>query len=166
MDEQNQEIENKLLKLESSLKESEGLAARPAETTPVTVESGSTKSELFLLIGITLVFSGFLLFLNHIQISSSLGSMFGFGHGGVGLILMLLLAGMGMLFYDYKMKLGWIFTAAAAVFLFFTVLSSLQILFPMTSLLGVIVMLLPLAIGAALIAKGMAASDLKKKRGN
>lgn len=82
-------------------------------------------------------------------------SMLGMGGGGAGFLILPIIAGIGIMFYDYKNKLGWLLTGGGLVVLLFVLLSQLTMYFAHISLLGFILMFLPLTIGGAMLAKGM-----------
>lgn len=152
------EIERKLRELETTLKEDEQptqLSVPPKSAEPK-VTADDVKADLYLTMGSGCLLLGILLFFNHVRIGTPfLAGLFGFGHAGIGFTLVPLMIGIGIILYDYKLRVGWIITAASCALVFFAVLAQLIMTFPATSLLGLIIMLLPLAAGAALLAKGL-----------
>lgn len=154
------EIQKKLLDLEKTLKE-----AQPG-TTPARLktsaqlmnpedEKQSMKSDMQMLAGCSLIGVGVLMVLNHIKIGTGVMSMLGFGGGGAGFLILPIIIGIGVMFYDYKNKWGWLLTGGGFVVLLFVLLSQLTMYFAHISMLGFILMFLPLAIGGAMLAKGM-----------
>jgi len=164
MSKQDEEIKKKLMELEASLPEEtiQPPAVRPANT-EVSKPTDSVESDLYLVIGFGLLLTGIFLFMHHAQLVAPVSSWLGFGSPGFGLILLPLLLGLGFVFYDYQNRVGWVLTAASCALIFFAVLSQLVMYFPSMTLLGVMIMLLPLAAGGALIAKGLKS---RKKTGN
>ncbi len=157
------EIHNKLAALEKSLKEeggeTKGTPAKRASSTSLASgtdrEKESISSDLQVLGGFALIAVGILLVLSHIQIGTGFMSMLGMGGGGAGFLILPIIAGIGIMFYDYKNKLGWLLTGGGLVVLLFVLLSQLTMYFAHISLLGFILMFLPLTIGGAMLAKGM-----------
>lgn len=152
-----EEIERKLIELEASLKEDpQQQLSVPAKSSQPSVNDDVVKSDLYITMGSCLLLLGVLLFFNHVRLGTSFfTNLFGMGQAGFGLILIPLMIGAGILLYDYKKRIGWIITAASCALIFFSVLSRLVMTFPSMSLLGMIMMLLPLAGGAALLVKGI-----------
>lgn len=157
------EIHKKLAALEKSLKESEesapkdAIAKKSSSTKLVTAddEKESLNSDLQVLGGVGLLVVGALMVLHHIQIGTGFMHIMGFGGGGAGFIILAVIVGIGIMFYDYKNKLGWLLAGGGMAVLLFVLLSQLTMYFAHISLLGFILMFLPLAIGGALLAKGM-----------
>ena len=71
------------------------------------------------------------------------------------MMLIPLLVGIGMLVYNPKNKIGWLLTAGMCLLIVLSVLGSLVMYFPMLSFMEMIIMLLPMAIGAVLLIKGV-----------
>jgi hypothetical protein len=164
MDKKDEEIQRKLLELESTvLKESQAaqqhlVPARESSPELIVNRNNQTpiiKNELCYFSGIGLILTGVLMFFNHVRLGSGFLAMFGFGGGGFGLLLIPLMIGIGWIIYNSKSKIGWLVTAASGAVIFFAVLSSLIMTFPQMSLLGLVLMLLPFAAGVALVLKGM-----------
>jgi hypothetical protein len=62
------------------------------------------------------------------------------------------------LFFDGKSVLGWLLTAAGALFIFLGVLTNLHVYFEPTSLFNTVVMIVLLAGGLGLVARSLKAS--------
>jgi hypothetical protein len=77
------------------------------------------------------------------------------GHSAFGLSLLPLVIGIGLLFYNGKSIAGWLLTFAGAVIILAGVITNLQIYFQPTSLFSTIVMLVLLAGGIGLVARGL-----------
>lgn len=163
MGKKDDEIQEKLAELEASIVEEkqQHLAPEAKGTAPAREgkKEGSVQSDLYMLFGLGLLITGFLAFLNHVKVTSGYMSWLGFHNQGFGLVLLPLVFGMGMLFYDHKNPIGWVVTAATLGMIIFAVLSHLVMVFPSMSLLGVIIMFLPLAAGGALVMKALKARD-------
>lgn len=160
------EIHKKLSELEASLEvkqqevsaTSKGKDVTAAKSEKVKVDipdDVATKSDLCLIGGLGFILTGLLIFFNHVKVTTSIFTSLGFGQEGFGLVLIPLVVGIGIVFYNYKSRLGWIVTSASCGLIIFAVLSQLIMSFPKISILGLIFMLLPLALGGALIMKGI-----------
>lgn len=154
------EIQKKLMDLEKSIKETQP-DKPPARLTTTQLmraeedEKQSMKSDMQMLAGFSLIVVGVLMVLNHIKIGTGYMSLLGIGGGGAGFLILPIIVGIGVMFYDYKNKLGWLLTGGGFVMLLFVLLSQLTMYFAHISALGFILMFLPLAIGGAMLAKGM-----------
>lgn len=153
-----EKIENKLKELESSLQEkSASTQENNAKSDIGSVGNDDFEADTYLTIGFASLLLAVLLFFHHVHVGTvAMASFFGWGQAGFGFTIIPLLAGIGLLLYDYKKRIGWVITSASCALIIFAVLSQLVMTFTPTSLLGLTIMLLPLAIGAALIAKGIA----------
>jgi hypothetical protein len=151
------ELEAKLNELELSLQQAESAqVAKPNGSTEVAkTDKEEVKSDLNLVIGLGLILTGIFLIFNHVKVGMSFFSWFGFGQQGFGLIFVPLLIGICLIFYNYNWRAGWILTAASCALIFFAILSQLIMSFPTTSILGLIIMFLPLVAGIALTLKGL-----------
>jgi hypothetical protein len=121
----------------------------------VTTPTTSAKQDFYYVCGIGLLLLGILMLFNHIRVGTGMFAALGMGSGGFGLVLIPLLVGLGWMMYDSKNKIGWAITALSIALIFFSALSSLIMMFPSVTLLGLILMLLPFAAGGALLLKGM-----------
>lgn len=161
MNRKEEEIKKKLLELETSvLKESPGSLASEQKSTTLTTGGSqapatTVKSDLCYFGGLGLIGVGILMVFQHVTVGSGLMGMLGFGGGGFGLLLIPLMVGIGWMFYDSKNRAGWVITAGSCAMIFFAILSSLRMNFANIPLLSLIMMLLPFAIGGALLLKGM-----------
>jgi hypothetical protein len=168
MNKKDEQIEQKLIQLEASIDESQHKAligrspgASPASGSSsdpaslVTTPTTSAKQDFYYVCGIGLLLLGILMLFNHIRVGTGMFAALGMGSGGFGLVLIPLLVGLGWMMYDSKNKIGWAITALSIALIFFSALSSLIMMFPSVTLLGLILMLLPFAAGGALLLKGM-----------
>lgn len=143
---------------------------QPAGTTDVIKlskdqEKLALKADLHMLGGFAALLAGILIFFNHLVVRSPFSFFnFGGGGGGQGILLLLLLVGMGFFFYDYKNKVGWLLIVGSLAAIVFGIFATLQIYFPSMSMLGLLTMFIPIAFGAALLARGMKMhSQIEKK---
>jgi len=90
---------------------------------------------------------------NQVIVVGSYWSFWGGNTFGITLIPMLI--GVGLLFRDGRSVIGWLLTAAGALFIVAGVLANLRIYFQPTSLFNTIVMLVLLVGGLGLIARAM-----------
>jgi hypothetical protein len=104
-------------------------------------------------IGLAMAVSGGYLLTNQVVVSSGFSSWF--GPHTLGLSLLPLIVGIGVLFFDGRSALGWILTAAGALFIFLGVLMNLRVYFEPTSLFNTVVMITLLAGGLGLIARSL-----------
>jgi hypothetical protein len=105
--------------------------------------------------GLALIFAGLVMVFQHVRVGSGLFAMLGMGSGGFALLFLPLMVGIGMMFYDSKNKWGWIITALSCVFLILGTLATLTMTFASVSMLQLIIMFIPFALGAALLVKGL-----------
>ncbi len=105
------------------------------------------------LLGFTLSCVGGYLLTNQVVVAGSYWNFWGGNTFGVTLIPMLI--GVGILFRDGRSVVGWLLTAAGALFIFAGVLANLHIYFRPTSLFETMVMLVMLVGGLGLIAKAI-----------
>jgi len=169
MNKKDEEIQRKLAELETTiLKETPttrpNMPAVPEKSTSATTgthalstvsETPSVKNDLCYFSGIGLIFLGLFMMFQHIRVGSGFMSMLGMGNGGFGLLLVPLMLGLGWLFYDSKNRIAWALTAGSCGLIILAVLSSLIMVFPMLTMMQMIMMLLPFAIGGALLLKGI-----------
>ena len=121
---------------------------KPVSPTPI-------KDDLYYFGGIALIFFSVLVFFQHIRLGTGFIQALGLGSGGFGLLILPLLIGIGLIVYNKKNKMGYAIISVTSALIFFTVLSSLIMTFAPVSLLGLIIMLAPLAMGGAFVVKGM-----------
>jgi hypothetical protein len=163
MNKKDEQIEKKLIELEARVVDEEKTSVAPrAASSSVTLTTSNKLEpqvdvgrELQFFAGIGLIFTGILMLFNHVRVGTGFFQMLGIGGGGFGLLMIPLLVGIGWAFYDSKSKWGWTVMAFSVGLIFFSILSSLVMSFPGISLLGLIMMLAPLAFGGALLLKSM-----------
>jgi hypothetical protein len=158
MNKKDEQIERKLIELETSVaNESQKSVTDPKQPGHQLLETPETatnvKSDLYYFAGLGLVLTGILMMFNHIRLGTGFFAMLGMGGQGFGLLLIPLLVGIGWIFYDSKSKGGYAVLALTIGLIIFGCLSSLVMTFPSMTLLGIIMMLLPLALGGALLVK-------------
>ena len=105
------------------------------------------------LLGFALTCVGGYLLTNQVIVAGSYWNFWGGNTFGITLIPMLI--GIGLLFRDGRSVIGWLLTAAGALFIVAGVLANLHIYFQPTSLFNTIVMLVLLVGGLGLIARAM-----------
>jgi len=87
---------------------------------------------------------------------SIVGSYWGFWGGNTfGITLLPMLFGIGILFWNGRSTVGWILTAAGALFILAGIIANMHIYFQPTSLFNTLVMLILLVGGLALIARSL-----------
>lgn len=161
-----EEIQKKLIKLESAvLKESTEVTApqRSTELIDTDIQGirnskeslAPTKDDFKYFGGMALVTLGLFLLFQHVKLTTGWGFWGMSATHGIGLLLVPLIFGIGWIFYNAKNIWGWIITAVTVVTMIFAVLSSLRLQFDQMSMLGVVFMLLPFAFGFALILQGI-----------
>ncbi|MGA2131088.1 MAG: hypothetical protein ABSH50_02135 [Bryobacteraceae bacterium] len=117
---------------------------------------GGTKGGLGeFLLGFALACIGGYLLSNQVMVAGNYWSFWGNNTFGITLIPMLV--GVVLLFRDGRSVIGWLLTAAGALFILAGVLANLRIYFHPTTLFNTIVMLVLLAGGLGLIARAMRA---------
>jgi len=158
-----EEIQKKLIKLESAvLKENTEVSVpqgstelTPFERQSVSNPDGPTKDDFKYFGGMALVMLGLFLLFQHVKLTTGYWFWGMSATHGIGLMLIPLIFGIGWIFYNAKSIWGWIITAVSIVTMVFTVLATLRLQFDQMSMLGVIFMLLPFAFGFALILQGI-----------
>jgi len=115
------------------------------------------KSDLQYFGGIGLLMLGLFLLFNHVKVTSGYASLWGWsGAGGnIGYLMLPLLLGIGWIFYNGRSVWGWLISAVSLFMIVFTVISGLRIWFAPVSMIDLIIMLVPFAIGTAYVLKGM-----------
>jgi hypothetical protein len=152
-------IEKKLLELEDSL-QTESAKALPMPVSSqdllkVNPQIPSLKDDMFYFSGIALLAFGILALFQHIRVGTGLFQALGMTGQGFGFLILPLLLGIGLIVYNPRNKLGYLVLSIGCAFIFYSVLASLIMSFPPMSLLALIFMFLPLAVGGAFIVKGM-----------
>jgi hypothetical protein len=173
MNKKEEEIQRKLVELETSvLKEqtdlhtvsdlasgsslsTAGMHASGAKSNTAGGEGVSVKSDGLCFAGLASIFCGLMLVFQHVRVGSGLLAMLGVGSGGFALLFLPLMVGIGMMFYDYRNKWAWVVTTLSCVLLIFAFLATLTVTFPGVSMMSLIVMFLPFALGAAFLVKGV-----------
>src|SRR5687767_11896123 len=107
------------------------------------------------ILGLIMAVAGAYLIVNQVVVFGGSWSIWGYNTFGLSLIP--LIFGIGILFFNGKSIVGWILLFAGIIIIGTGVLMNLQIYFQPTSLFNTIVMLVLLAGGIGLIAKGIAA---------
>ncbi|HTQ54892.1 MAG TPA: hypothetical protein VMI94_10550 [Bryobacteraceae bacterium] len=107
------------------------------------------------LLGFALACVGGYLLTTQVMVAGGYWNFWGGNSFGITLIPMLI--GVGLLFRDGRSVIGWLLTAAGALFILAGVLANLHIYFQPTSLFNTIVMLVLLVGGLGLIARAMRA---------
>ena len=105
------------------------------------------------LLGFAFTCVGAYLLTSHVTVAGSYWSFWGGNTFGITMIPMLI--GVGLLFWDGRSVIGWLLTAAGALFILAGVLANMHIYFQPTSLFNTIVMLVLLVGGLGLIARAM-----------
>ena len=109
--------------------------------------------EFFL--GLAMAIAGAYILTNRVVVTSSFWSVW--GYNAFGLSLLPLIFGIGILFFNGKSIAGWLLLFAGVVIIFTGIIMNLQIYFQTTSLFNTIMMLVLLAGGIGLIARGISA---------
>ncbi len=106
-------------------------------------------------IGLGMSIAGAYLLTNQVTVTSSFWSIW--GYSAFGLTLVPLIFGIGILFFNGKSIVGWLLLFAGVVIIFAGIITNLQIYFQPTSLFNTIMMLVLLAGGIGLVARGIMA---------
>jgi uncharacterized protein len=106
-------------------------------------------------VGLGMATAGAYLLTNQVTVTSGYWTLWGYNTFGLSLIP--LIFGIGILFFNGKSIAGWILTFAGVIIIGTGILVNLHIYFEPTSLFNTIVMLVLLAGGIGLVAKGIAA---------
>lgn len=107
------------------------------------------------LIGFAMACVGGYLLSNQVVVGGSYWNFYGTNTFGITLIPMLI--GIAMLFFNGRSMIGWVLTAAGALFILAGVIANIHIYFQPTTLFNTLVMLVLLVGGLALIARSMRA---------
>ena len=87
---------------------------------------------------------------------SVVGSYWSFwGGNSFGITLLPMLSGIAILFWNGKSRIGWLLTAAGALFIFAGILANMHMYFRPTSLFNTMLMLILLVGGLGLIARSI-----------
>jgi hypothetical protein len=107
------------------------------------------------LLGFAMACVGAYLLANQVTVGGAYWSFYGGSTFGITLIPMLI--GIGLLFWNGRSVIGWLLTAAGALFILAGVIANLHIYFQPTSLFNTIVMLVLLVGGLGMIGRSMRA---------
>lgn len=165
------EIQQKLVELELSIKDEETKKNVPAAstgqstglttTTDSSEKSGTDEFDFQQIGGIFLLGLGLCILLGHLQFIPNWGF---WGRGPMlGLMVIPLMVGIGMLFYNYKSRLAQAITVGSVVLLILLALSSLSLAFTSMTVLDFLLMGVPICLGGALLAKSY--QQRKKDKG-
>ncbi len=152
------EVENKLNELEQEISKIPhiDLPMSVSSQELIKVSDATTlKNDLFYFSGLTLIGFSVLVFFQHVRVGTGLFQVLGIGTGGFCLLLLPLLIGIGLIVYNRKNKIGYGIVSITCALIFYTVLSSLIMSFTPVSLLGLLIMLLPLVVGGSFLVKGL-----------
>jgi len=111
------------------------------------------------IIGFIMTCVGGYLISNQVSVVGSYWSFYGANTFGITLLPMLF--GTAILFWNGKSTVGWILTAAGALFILAGVIANMHIYFQPTTLFNTIVMLVVLVGGLGLIARSLSAHNSK-----
>ena len=111
------------------------------------------------IIGFIMVCVGGYLTSNQVSVVGSYWSFYGANTFGITLLPMLF--GVAILFWNGKSTVGWILTAAGALFILAGVIANMHIYFQPTTLFNTVVMLVLLVGGLGLIARSLSAHSTK-----
>ncbi|PYV57565.1 MAG: hypothetical protein DMG96_13710 [Acidobacteria bacterium] len=111
------------------------------------------------LIGFVMCCIGGYLISNQVSVVGSYWSFYGANTFGVTLVPMLF--GVAILFWNGKSTIGWVLTAAGALFIIAGVIANMHIYFQPTTLFNTMVMLILLVGGLGLIARSIASHEIK-----
>jgi hypothetical protein len=183
MNKKEEEIQRKLLELESSVLKDQVELVNTGRTDLTTTgknarggalnnsaggkmtsgaNSGSAplnKSDGYYFGGFALLILGMVMVAMHVKVGSGFLAMLMGGGGGLALFLLPLLAGIGMMIYNYKNKWGSIITGGSCALMLLAILFTLNFNFPTLTLMQTVMMFLPFAIGSAFVVKGMGGPD-------
>lgn len=109
--------------------------------------------EFFL--GLAMAVAGAYLLTNQVTVTSGFWTLWGYNTFGLSLVP--LIFGIGILFFNGKSIIGWLLLGAGIIIIFTGILTNLTIYFRPTSLFNTIIMLILLAGGIGLVARGIAA---------
>ena len=105
------------------------------------------------LLGFAMACAGAYLLMNQVVVAGSYWNFYGPSTFGITLIPMLI--GVGLLFWNGRSVIGWLLTAAGAIFIAAGVIANLHIYFQPATLFHTLVMLILLVGGLGLIARAL-----------
>lgn len=167
-----EQIQKKLVELETAiLKESKAeVVIKSEQGRNITAPSRQTdlaslhpkgdlnpvqKSDLQYFGGMALIMVGLFLLFNHVRVTSGYASLWGWSGNSIGYLMIPLLLGVGWVFYNARSVWGWLISIVSLFMIVFSIISGLRIWFAPVSMIDLIIMLVPFAIGAAFVLKGM-----------
>lgn len=106
--------------------------------------------------GAAMVVAGAYLLLTRVTVTS--GGWFIYGYNAFGLSLIPLLIGIGLLFFNGRSVPGWILTVAGALIILVGIISHVGIYFQSSSLFDTLLILVLIAGGLGLVARGLRAA--------
>src|SRR6267154_2189735 len=106
------------------------------------------------LLGLAMAIAGAYLITKQVVVATGYWQFW--GYNAFGLSLLPLIFGIGLVFFNGKSTLGWLLTFAGVIIIFTGVLMNLHIYFQPTSLFNTVAMIILLAGGIGLIARGIA----------
>lgn len=109
------------------------------------------------LIGFAMASAGAYLLTNQVTITSGYWRLG--GYNAFGLALLPLILGLGLLFFDARLKAGWLLSIAGAAIIGVGILVNLHTYFRPTSLFNTLIMLALLAVGLGLVARSLRADS-------
>src|SRR6185437_3255188 len=158
------EIQKKLVELEISIKDEEAKHQLPAARHNATdlsttdyvdaklqKEAENIDVSLYQIGGYVCIIGSICMLLAHLQPVNGWASLF--TSSGLGLMLIPLFVGIGWFFYDFKSKIAQLMTVCSLGAMFFVILSRMDIRPIFANMLDLVMMTIPLCVGAALLLK-------------
>ncbi len=162
-----EEIKEKLRLLEAEMKEglqnnlpakqekSQNLSSTSTNLHLQVHEGSASKADMHLLGGATGMLIGIVAIFANLEVSSWGFPALMAGGGGNGILLLMLIVGFGFFIYDYKNKIAWLLMLVGLATLLLSLFANLHVHFAAMNMFSFLLIVLPLAIGGGLIAKGM-----------
>jgi uncharacterized protein len=107
------------------------------------------------LLGLGMAVAGAYLLVSNVTVTSGWWTIG--GYNGFGLSLLPLIFGVGLLFFNGRSKAGWVLLFVGVIIIFAGIIMNLHVYFRPTSLFNTVVMLVLLAGGVGLVARGLRA---------
>jgi hypothetical protein len=114
---------------------------------------GAVPGAVQVAVGIGLVGASLFMLFENVQVSGGLFSSLGFGVRGLGWSLLPLLAGVAWIVWQPRGLGGWVLAVVGVAILVFQILGSLTFYFRPVSLVTLLIMLVPGAVGSVLVLK-------------
>ncbi len=152
------DIEKKLQELEQDISKNQHIDLPMSVSSDELIKTSDPpilRDDLYYFGGLALIGFSVLVFFQHVHIGTGIFQALGMGGGGIGLLLIPLLLGIALIVYNTKNRIGYGIVSISIALIFYTVLSSLIMTFTPVSLLGLIIMLAPLAVGLSFVVRGM-----------